>query len=443
MHIMTRFRKYLQNPLSVGLKDKILLAVSGGRDSMLMAHLFLDAGYNCIILHCNFGLRELDSDLDEQLVVDFAKKRGVSYVIEHFQTKKYAAERCLSIQMAARELRYKWFEQKRQELHGEWIAVAQHRNDHIETAFLNLCRGTGLVGLQGILPRRGHIIRPLLFVGSQEITEEVNRLEIPFRDDQSNFSTKYLRNKLRLDILPKFKELTPEFENIMVENMDRFHQSVQLLEYFVKPIRVKLFQRDGELYTINREALRDYIDNTPLMYELFREFDFAPEVLKDLQVNFDGIAGKVFQSRKYELLLDREYLRMRPRQSELVESPTIYLNENTNQVSFSGERFFVTTSEDRHILSDKSIAQIDYDLLIFPLQLRLWQFGDVFYPLGMTGKKKVSDFFVQQKLDLFQKKRVPILVNGNGDIIWIAKYRLDNRYRITERTRKVYIIESN
>lgn len=441
--MMDRFQEYLQNPLLVGFQDKVLLAVSGGRDSMLMAYLFLEAGYNCVILHCNFHLRADESDLDERLVAAFAADRGVPCVVEHFDTEQYAEENQVSIQMAARDLRYSWFEQKRVELAADCIAVGQHQNDHIETAFLNLSRGTGITGLQGILPRRGHIIRPLLFARSQEITEEVKRLSIPYRDDQSNFSKKYVRNKLRLDILPKFKELTPEFEKIMVENMDRFRQTAELLEFFVKPIRDELFQQEGEMQVVSKTAISKYMGNVPLLYELFREYGFSAEVLSDLQAHFNSTAGKVFQSASFEMLLDRQTLCLRPRENTLIQNVVTTLQRDMESVSFQGNSFLMRTSIDLHIRPDVTKAQVDYDLLIFPLQLRLWQQGDVFYPLGMSGKKKVSDFFIQQKVNLFQKKRVPILVNGNGDLIWIANYRLDNRYRVTENTKKVYIIESN
>ncbi|MGO3307224.1 MAG: tRNA lysidine(34) synthetase TilS [Sphingobacterium sp.] len=443
MHMIDRFQEYLQNPLSVRFQDKVLLAVSGGRDSMLMAYLFLESGYNCVILHCNFHLRGAESDLDEQLVVAFAAGRGVPCVVEHFDTQQYAEKNQVSIQMAARDLRYSWFEQKRIALEADCIAVGQHQNDHIETAFLNLSRGTGITGLQGILPRRGHIIRPLLFAGSQEITEEVNRLAIPYRDDQSNFSTKYVRNKLRLDILPKFKELTSEFDKIMVENMDRFRQTAELLDFFVKPIRDKLFQQEGEMLVINKKAISEYIENVPLLYELFREYGFTVEVLSDLQANFNSTAGKVFQSASFEMLLDRQTLCLRPREITRIQDAVTNLQLDMESVSFQGGSFSMHTSTDLHIYKDVTKAQVDFDLLIFPLHLRLWQRGDVFYPLGMAGKKKVSDFFIQQKVNLFQKKRVPILVNGIGDLIWIANYRLDNRYRVTENTKKVYIIESN
>lgn len=441
MDLLDRFQHYLQETLGIRPEDKVLLAVSGGRDSMLMAHLFLQAGYRCILAHCNFHLRGGDADLDEQLVRAFADRNSVPVHVRHFQTREYAAEQGISIQMAARELRYAWFEELRKQEDARWIAIAQHQNDHIETVLVNLTRGTGLQGLQGILPKRGHIIRPLLFLTSEEVTQKVMEGHIPFRDDQSNFSTKYARNKVRLEIIPRFREITPDFDAVMVENIAHFQEAYSLLQSFVEPIRKELFVRERELIRISKTQLEPYIHRLPLLFELFKPFGFSKNVLADVQYNWQGETGKIFQAPEYELLLDRDAIWLRPREETYLGATAVAIQERMSPISFANRLFKLSVGEDKTIQQSKQVLQVDYDVLQFPLQLRYWKEGDHFYPLGMDGKrKKVSDYFIQQKIGRFEKENIPILVNGNGDIVWIVGYRIDNRYRITKSTKKVFTL---
>lgn len=440
MDLLSEFQGYLRTTLQIGKQDKILLAVSGGRDSMLMCHLFQAAGYNTVIAHCNFQLRAAESDKDEALVRDYAQASAIPFYVAHFETEDYAQQRGISIQMAARELRYTWFEELRASLNADWIALAQHLNDHIETVLVNLTRGTGLLGLQGILPKRDRLIRPLLFMDAEAVLAAVRQEGIPYRDDASNFSNKYARNKIRLDIIPKFKEIAPDFEAIMERNIQHFQEAQGLLESFLTPIRERLFSRsDTDLIQVERAALAPYLENLPLLYALFRPYNFSKALLSDLQMIWLGESGRVFASESHELLMDRAYLFIRP----LVASEKQTAQRVTaadRQVVFGDQRFFISYSSDTELAYDAQVAQIDADLLIFPLTLRYWEEGDVFVPLGMQGRKKLSDFFIQQKLTLFAKKQVPILVNGNGEIVWLVSYRLDNRYKMTESTKKVFTL---
>lgn len=440
MHLIRRFEKYVEETLMLAKSDKILLAVSGGRDSMLMAHLFLKAGYSCLLAHCNFCLREAASDLDEELVRNFAEKHQVPFFVRRFDTTAYAAQHGLSIQMAARDLRYAWFETLREQEQAQWIAVAQHQNDHIETTLLNLTRGTGLQGLRGILPKRGTIIRPLLFLSAAEVRASVNDESVPFRDDQSNFSTKYARNKIRLEIVPKFRDISPDFDQVMVENIVHFQEAYALLQSFIEPIRLALFKTYDNEVGVKRADLEAYIDNLSLLFELFKPYNFPKEILGDLQSAWSGESGKRFQSSTHELLLDREWIWIRTIASTQNNDEEVLLSAEMGSLRFAGREFTLSITGDPLIAHDPNSAKIDYDCLSFPLRLRFWKNGDVFYPLGMEGRKKVSDFFIQQKIGLYDKKRIPLLINGNGEIIWIVGKRLDNRYRITESTKKVFTL---
>ncbi|TDS15857.1 tRNA lysidine(34) synthetase TilS [Sphingobacterium paludis] len=441
MDLLRQFRKHLQESLCISENHRIVLAVSGGRDSMLMAYLFIEAGYACVIAHCNFKLRGAESDKDEALVREFAKAYKVPFVRRDFDTARYAEDKHISIQMAARELRYLWFEELRVQESAEWIAIAQHQNDHIETTLLNLTRGTGLRGLRGILPKQGHLIRPLLFLSSEQVTAQVASLAIPFRDDQSNFSTKYARNKIRLEVVPKLKEISPDFDAIMVDNIANFQESYRLLQSFVSPIREQLFLRKARDIELLKTALAPYIDNLSLLFELFRPYGFSKSVLQDLQGAWEGESGRYFQSPDYEMLLDRHVIRLR-HLTEPHEGPTgtVDVQMDSALTRFCDRIFETNLSEDVSIVRDTTIAKLDFDHLIFPLRIRFWEEGDAFYPLGMSGRQKVSDFFIQQKIDRYTKKQIPLLINGNGHILWIAGYRMDNRYRITKSTKKVFTL---
>ena len=441
MDLVCRFQRYMQETLDVSVDNKVLLAVSGGRDSMLMAHLFIVTGYPCVIAHCNFHLREVDADLDEQLVREFAEQNKVPFFARHFQTDDYAKQYGMSTQMAARELRYAWFEELRVQQGADWIAIAQHQDDHIETVLLNLTRGTGLQGLQGILPKRGNIIRPLLFLSSEEVTTSITELQIPFRDDQSNFSTKYARNKVRLEIIPKFRSISPEFDNVMRENIVHFQEAYDLLQSFVLPIREKLFVSEDSLIRINKSKLQPYLHQLPLLFELFKPYDFSKNVLADMREHWNGESGKIFHSPQYELLLDRDDIWLKAKSEKHFSGPAIEIQTSTSFFSFANKLFEISIGGNTSICPSENVLQIDFEKLQFPLTLRFWEEGDYFYPLGMEGKsKKVSDYFIQKKIGRYAKKTIPILINGNGDIVWIVNYRADNRYRITKSTKKVFTL---
>lgn len=445
MDLLHRFKRYVEGTLQIKPMDTILLTVSGGKDSMLMAFLFKQLGYKGYVAHCNFQLRGKESDKDEQLVESYAEQLGFPLMKKRFDTESYARQEGISIQMAARDLRYAWFEELRQSNNISWIAVAQHRNDHLETVLLNLTRGTGLQGLQGILPKRGTIIRPLLFLTADEIAQFVLSESIPYRDDQSNFSTRYARNKIRLEIIPKFKEITADFETVLAENIVHFQESYQLLESFIEPIRTRIFdvKADGTM-AINKNTLMPYLSDMPLLYALFRPYGFSKAVLGDLAAQKAKGVGTVFDSATHRLWVDRDKLFLQKRdkwretdgqRKDIAETDTdIHLGEMTISCA---------VSTDLTIVRDKKVAKLDYDRLIFPLTLRYWEEADTFCPLGMQGKKKLSDFFIQQKVPVFKKKQIPILVNGNGDVLWIVNYQLDNRYKITESTKKVFTLVCN
>ncbi len=459
MDAKTKFSHFLTKNELINRSEKVLLAVSGGKDSMLMLHLMHDLGFQIGIAHCNFQLRAKESDLDEELVRNFALQHQIPFHVIHFDTEEYADEHKISIQMAARELRYEWFEQLRTEFGYGKIAIAQHLNDHIETSLFNLTRSTGLKGLLGISIQRDHLIRPLMCFTGAEVEQTVKELQIPYRDDQSNFSSKYARNKIRLEIIPKFKEIQPDFEQIFLENIKHFEESYQFIQRIVSEKRRELFRKEGKYVYIQRADLSQYLSDVYFLFELFKPYGFQKSILEEMIAVWDKPMGQVFESSDHELLMDRDQLIIRRRRTLEKGQEVLILEEDVSKhlsagesVSFPFLNSYLTLGRLRDLgIADpklsklntninenaKSEIQIDADLLQFPLILRFKEQGDYFIPLGMTGRKKLSDFFIQEKVNRFEKDEIPILVNGNGEIIWVVGMRLDNRYKVTENTKKV------
>ncbi len=442
MSVQERFSRFLDEQALCRPDARVLLAVSGGKDSVLMAHLFAGTDYPVGIAHCNFQLRGGESDADEALVNRLARQLDVPFYTTSFDTVTYAKQHGVSIQMAARDLRYGWLETIRASRGYDRIAVAQHQNDHVETLLLNLVRGTGLSGLRGIQPKRGHVIRPLLFLTAAEVVAEVERRGLAYRDDASNFSTKYARNKIRLEVIPKLKELNPALERTMAENMAHFSGAHTVLQQYVAELRNRLFVRQEvegmKEWHIPIAELAALDPQLFLLYELFKPYGFTEAVLGDLVATLPGTSGKQFFSPSHVLYVDRRVVIMRRIGGGADEVAAI--REAGEAVYWRGRRFESGWATDTVIRADPNVAQLDADRLVFPIQIRSWHTADAFCPLGMKGSKKLSDFFVSLKIPVHRKHQVPVVVNGNGDIIWVAPYRMDNRYKITGKTKKVFTL---
>ncbi len=420
--------------------DKILAAVSGGIDSILMVHLLKAAGYNFGIAHCNFQLRGNDAMADQQFCAALAAQLNVSFHTVNFDTTQYAAAHKVSIQMAARELRYQWFEEISLQSGYPVIALAHHQNDTIETILLNLVRGTGIAGLHGILPMNGQLVRPLLFLTKEEITAIVEEAGLSYREDSSNTSTKYARNKIRLEVIPKLKELNPALENTFTQNLQRFKELEQMLQLQVAKLTKELFSYHNNEVYIPIAAVKELKPQRLLLYNLLLPYGFNETMVADLISVLDKHPGRVFETAAYSLVLDRDKLIISPK--TIVPYLPVIIEAGTHSVIYGDYHLTLLHDDTPLIVKDNPMAtSVDSSLLLFPLTLRAWQTGDYFYPLGMKTRKKVSDFFINQKISLHQKHKIPLLINGNGEVIWIGGYRPDERYKVNDNTEKVVIFE--
>jgi tRNA(Ile)-lysidine synthase len=437
---LQEFRDFIQRNALFTKESKILLTVSGGKDSVLMVHLFKLLNLDFGIAHCNFNLRAEESHRDEAFVKMLAVTLDVPFYLTHFNTKKHASLNKVSTQMAARDLRYQWFEVIRQKHNYDVIATAHHQTDVVETVLLNLTRGTGISGLHGILPKRGHLIRPLLFLSRARIDELIDQNNLDYVEDSSNNSVDYARNKIRMKVLPSLRAINPSLEHTFQQNVQRFAETEMVLEQVVRDLRKEMLLtlEDGIHLPIDR--LKQLQPQALLAYELLRPYGFSEPVVADVLKNLDHESGISFFSATHRLLVDRKYLILKPVLKE--EQPAFALiHPHDERTEFHNQEVTMHYSDRIEFEALPSKAYVDALKLIYPLILRSWQPGDKFMPLGMRGFKKISDFFVDQKVPLTNKDQIPILVNGNGDLIWIAGMRQDNRYKVSASTKKVAIFE--
>ena len=427
------FSKYIDKELAFIKDKKLLVAISGGLDSVVLAHLCAQLQLNISLVHCNFNLRGNESDEDESFVLQLAEDLELEVFVESFETETYAQEHKISIQMAARELRYVWFEELASQLHYDYILTAHHADDNLETFLINLSRGTGLDGLVGIPEKNGKLVRPLLPFSREEIQIFAGKNQIKWREDSSNASTKYLRNKLRHDVIPKLKAVNPQFLQNFSKTQQHLRESKQFLDSISEKIAGKVVDRvDGDVRYFNIEKIKSFNHFKTVLYQLFKDCGFNQ--WNDIEELLDAQTGKHVLSKTHRLLKNREYLVL----SNLPEDgrkATLKIFEGDESIETS---LGTLTLEDVNAMgqSISQIVYVDKDLLKFPLTVRHWEKGDYFYPFGMQGKKKLSKFFKDEKYSALEKEKVLVLCSKDN-IVWVLNKRLDNRFKVTQDTQNI------
>ena len=438
MHLLQKFTDFIKKENLFQPKDKLLLAVSGGVDSVVLCELCKQAGFDFVIAHCNFQLRGEESKRDEQYVRGLAKKYNVEIFVKKFETEKWAVEEKLSIQVAARELRYEWFNS----LIGtdiKYILTAHHANDNIETLLMNFFKGTGINGLQGILPKQANVIRPLLFAKKEELLEFAKENELDFVEDSSNASDKYTRNYFRNQLIPSIQKVFPQAEENLLHNIKRYGEIGILYQQSIDLHKKKLLEKKGE--EIHIPVLR-LLKSQPLptiVYEIIKDFSFTPNQTDEVIKLLKSDSGKYVQSLTHRILKNRNWLIIASINAETSEN--ILIEEKDKEVKFlKGKLEIKKVSADGHKLSsNENLAQLDGDEITFPLLLRKWKQGDYFYPLGMNKKKKLSCFFIDQKMSMTEKENTWV-IEMNKKIVWIVAKRIDDRFKITGKTKNILLI---
>ena len=435
--MLKAFNSFIDSTEITNINEHILIGLSGGRDSIFMANMFIKSGYKIAVAHCNFNLRDKEADNEQAFVENFAKSNNLEFHTINFNTKKYASDNSMSIQMAARELRYNWFEKIRTENNFNKVAIAHNKNDSVETFLINLTRGTGIKGLTGIKPLNKHVIRPILFAERKEITDYLIENKIKWKDDSSNNIDKYTRNNIRLNIIPEFEKMNSNFVSTMSNNIDKLNNVYSVYNKEINFKRKKILINQTDRVLINIEIIKKLKPLEIYLYEFIKGFNFTPEQIHEIIDILNSIPGKQVHSPTHRIIKDREYLIITELNTNKSEQEYI-IEQGTSEITIPiNLHIDLLNNINYKIPLTSNISSIDFNSLEFPLKLRKWRTGDKFMPFGMSKFKKLSDFFKDNKLSVVDKENVWLLSDRSDNIVWIVNNRTDNRYRITDKTTKI------
>ncbi|MFZ6050447.1 tRNA lysidine(34) synthetase TilS [Halocola ammonii] len=435
----TQFEKYFSEHQLVSKSDRVLLAVSGGVDSMVMAQLFIDSELDFGIAHCNFGLRGEESDLDAELVEQFAEENDIAFNSNKFDVAKAKAKWKVGTQEAARRLRYEWFEKLCELFDYSKIATAHHRDDAVETFLFNLIRGGGYRAWSSMSPQNGKVIRPLLWASKEEIRAFSETEKVPFREDQTNFENNYSRNELRNLVIPELEKIKPGASKHIAEAIDHFAELKPAIENHLAGLTEKLVHTEGEKSYLDLKRWKDVREKSALLKHLSEGWGLEPVQIDQVKDLAESQSGKFVETNSGKIFREREHLVFVPNQNNEIESQQIERGQSSIDKPLKLEFSEEAVSNDFKSANSNQ-AFLDLDNLTFPLTLRLWQQGDKFQPLGMNGKQKVSDFLIQKKVPVFEKDRV-MVIESAGEIAWIVGFRVAHPFRITENTERVFRVE--
>lgn len=436
MELLKKLQQFIAAENLFQPKDRLLVAVSGGVDSVALCALCQQANFNFAIAHCNFHLRGDASDADEKFVKDLATQYNVPFYLQHFDTVAEAKASKTSIEETARNLRYQWFETIRTKYAFNYILTAHHADDNIETVTMNFFRGTGISGLRGILPKQGKIVRPLLFARRNELEQFVEENELQFVTDQTNLENNYTRNYFRNTILPLVNESFPEAAANVLKNIQRFKETEILYQQSVQLHLKKLLEVKGNEVQIPVLKLLKTIPLASIIFEIIRPYGFTAHQTSEVIALLNSDSGKYTESSTYRIIKNRNWLIISPKQT--TEAANILIEAADSEVPFEKGVIKIQelNSDELKLSADNNIAMLDAATIQFPLLLRKWKQGDYFYPLGMQKKKKLNRFFIDNKLSLTQKENTWV-VEMNKKIMWIAGMRIDDRFRITANTKRI------
>jgi tRNA(Ile)-lysidine synthase len=420
----------------------VLCAVSGGIDSVVMTHVLHTMGFKIAIAHCNFKLRGKDADKDEMFVKKLAEKINVPFYTTSFETKAFAENNKISVQMAARQLRYEWLENIRKKHGFHRIATAHHLNDSIETILLNLIKGTGISGIKGIAPQQGYVIRPLLCLTKNEIEHYAKKESIKYRKDISNKENKYERNKIRNKIYPLLKELNPSLENTFLNNINHLNDAYELMQHAIRILHKKMIENRKGNYFIAIKKLQQLPGWKTLLHDALIQFHFTHAQINEAQKLIQAPPGKHISNESYRLIKDREFLIITPQQVTPDISP-IYVIPHAGKKTVTPHFTLKTEIKKFKGIQHKSarcLMQFDAEKVAFPLVLRQWKAGDYFFPLGMNKKKKISDFLIDEKVSVLEKEKTYVLISDER-IICVLGRRIDHRFKTDAHTKKVLLVK--
>lgn len=436
--MFNQFKSYIENELSFLLDSRCLVAISGGIDSVVLAHLCHMLDLDFALAHCNFSLRGEESNTDEEFVLNLGEELDAEVFVQNFDTQVYANENKLSIQMAARELRYHWFDELAMQLEFDCILTAHHVDDNLETFLINFLRGTGLNGLTGIPEIKDNVVRPLLHFSRFEIEAFAMEHQIKWREDSSNSARKYLRNKLRHDVVPVLKEINPQLLDSFQNTLSYLNDTADIVDESLNAVAKRaIVDINDKGITYKVSEFKKVNNSKAYLFEMFKDFGFTE--WKDMVDLLDAETGKYVKSATHRLIKHREYLILSEINQESQNTESLLVSEALNSIDTAlGSLSFEKV--DRYEDNSRNTIFVDFQNLKFPLEFRLWKTGDEFYPLGMKGKKKVSKYLKDEKLSPLEKEQIWVLTSEDK-IIWIVGMRADNRFKVTDQTQQILKIE--
>jgi tRNA(Ile)-lysidine synthase len=435
MGLLEKFKENIKQQNLFQTKDTLLLAVSGGVDSVVLCELCKQCGFDFVIAHCNFQLRGTDSTSDEKFVAALAQKYDVPFSTITFDTNAIAAKEKKSIEEAARDLRYKWFDELSIQNSYAFVVTAHHANDNVETVLMNFFRGTGIKGLHGILPKQNKIVRPLLFANKKELLVFATENKLEFVTDYTNAQNDFTRNYFRNELIPAVQKVFPAANENILKNINRFGEAEQLYNEAIKMYKKKLLELKGNEIHIPVLKLQKVTPLATIVYEIIKDYDFTAHQTEEVIGLLQSESGKYIASASHRIIRNRKWLIISPNQT--IAANNILIEENSSAITFkNGELQIEKCTSLSTINNEPSTALLDAIEIKFPLLLRKWKQGDYFYPLGMQKKKKLSRFFIDQKLSLTQKENVWV-IESNKKILWVIGMRIDDRFKITDKTKNV------
>ncbi|HKJ43410.1 MAG TPA: tRNA lysidine(34) synthetase TilS [Sunxiuqinia sp.] len=428
--------KYIEREKLFNPTDRLVLAVSGGVDSMVMLDLFRQLPYDFVVAHCNFKLRGTESDGDEVFMRDYCGEHGIELYVKTFDTREFALQEGISIEMAARELRYKWFYELLDSLHYQYLLTAHHQDDLVETMLINLSRGTGIRGLSGIHPKKERRVRPLLFAAQQQIVDYAAAHQISYRDDATNDDTIYHRNLIRHEVIPLLEKVNSAFKRNAAKTANVLRETERIYQSKIEDEKQQLITRDRASLYLSIGYLKQSSFAETLLFEVLHPYGFNNDQTREIHLALDAEAGKSFYSDTHRLVKDREQLILSPLEEEGLSR--YYIEADCLEIDEPVRMQFLQLAKDGQFSFSKNpqIADVDLDKLQFPLVLKKWEQGEYFQPLGMDGFKKLSDFFIDEKFSIPEKESCWILFSS-GKVVWITGHRIDNRFKITAETKRV------
>ncbi len=434
--MIDRVRGFIEKEKLLTPDTTVIVGLSGGMDSMVLLDLLTLLGYQCVAAHCNFHLRGEESNRDAAFVKKWCKGIDIPFTSIDFDTTQYAADKKISIEMAARELRYDWFEILRRQHDAEAVAVAHHKDDSVETVLLNLIRGTGIKGLAGIMPRNRSVVRPLLCMTRAEIEEYITERDIPYVFDSTNDDDIFLRNSLRLNIIPQLQKLNPSVKDAIWRTSRNLSEAEKVYSTSIRNAIEELYQEDK----IDIAKLGETASPRSILFEILSPLGFGASVIEDVYLGMESVSGKTFYSKSYRLIKDRDFFILDRITDNNRGEEFVYISSEAEEIAEPIHLVIRKKKMPLFIEKNRRFLYADLTKLKFPLTLRRWEEGDWFIPFGMKGKKKVSDYFIDRKYNLKEKENAWLLLSGD-EIVWIVGERPDNRYKITDGSRDVFIAE--